>query len=189
MQKKYSSKKSLVFLGIAAWLVLVLSACGTAGAPQDDGQNQDLGEAPNVDDAETPSTDDGARGEGSANQGADGEQGTPMENEAFRVTQPRANDIIGMSLKVEGEARVFEGNFHYTLEDGHNILAEGAGQADKGAPEWGPFTLEIQLQEAPTSPHGMLILYEESAKDGTPVNELLVPLTFDEKIVKPVGAE
>ncbi len=189
MQKKYFSKKLLVFLGVVAWLALVLSACGTAGAPQDSGQNQDLGETPNVSDADTPSTNDGARGEGAPNQGQDGEQGAPMENEAFRVTQPRANDIIGMSVKVEGEARVFEGNFYYTLEDGHSILAEGVGQAEKGAPEWGPFTLEIQLQEAPTSPHGMLILYEESAKDKTPVNELLVPLTFDEKIVKPVGAE
>lgn len=189
MQKKWFYRKCLVTMGVVAWLILVLSACGTAGAPQDAGQGQAPAEAPNTGDTESTSSDDAAKREDQTGQVKEGDQNNPLENEAFRVTQPQASDVIGMSLKVAGEARVYEGNFHYTIEDGHNILAEGTGKTEKGAPEWSPFELQIQLEQPPSSPHGMLILYEKSAKDGTPVNQLNVPLTFDEKIVKPMSAQ
>ena len=177
---RWGSVQHVLILGLAVVLMGMLAGCGSAGEAQDDGQQP----AQNPPTAETPAEnplppENDARGAPQA-EPADPE---PLENEAFRVRQPEANAVVGMTLKLEGESRTFEGNFHYTLEDGHNILAEGVVQTSAGAPEWASFSADIQLQEAPTSPHGVLILYEPSAKDGQPTHELVIPLTFDEAIV------
>lgn len=62
-----------------------------------------------------------------------------MENEAFRVYTPEAAEELGNVFVVEGEARVFEGVFSWSLEDGHHILAMGVAHVEAGAPEWGKF--------------------------------------------------
>jgi len=102
------------------------------------------------------------------------------ENEAFRIFEPEPNVVVDKTLKVRGEARVFEAVLSYSLEDGHEILAEGHVQASKGAPEWGSFEIDITLKQMPTSPSGMLTIYEGSAKDGSPIHQLHIPLKFKE---------
>ncbi|MBD3920618.1 hypothetical protein H8B09_17775 [Paenibacillus sp. PR3] len=110
------------------------------------------------------------------------------ENEAFRIYAPEENAIVGTTFKVSGEARVFEAAFSYSFEDGHNVLAEGHVTADQGAPEWGKFEFEVNFKN-PTSPYGILIIYESSAKDGSPVHQLEIPVKFKDGIVKPVSGE
>lgn len=99
------------------------------------------------------------------------------QNDAFIVTSPYQNQTVEDTFVVEGKARVFEATFQYRLEDGHNILAEGTVMANMGAPEWGNFKFEITHKKA-TSPNGVLIIYEASAKDGAPIHELMIPVTF-----------
>jgi hypothetical protein len=64
----------------------------------------------------------------------------------------------------------------WVVEDGHVELKEGFVTADAGGPEWGAFdfTLEVEKQR----PHSTLtlVLFESSAKDGSRVGELAVPL-------------
>lgn len=108
------------------------------------------------------------------------------ENNAFRVSYP-SPWIVGADFSFSGLARVFEGQFHWEVEDGHNILAQGIAMTDRGAPEWGRFHLEIGLEQPPTSPHGMLILYERSPKDGSRINELFIPLEFEKELVIPIS--
>ncbi|MFB9328920.1 Gmad2 immunoglobulin-like domain-containing protein [Paenibacillus aurantiacus] len=119
---------------------------------------------------EEPKADDGTSG-----------QTYVAENEAFRILSPEQGAEVGRTFKVKGQARVFEAAFSYTLEDGHEVLAEGHVQASQGAPEWGDFEFEVQMKEpiSPTSPTGTLILYEESAKDGSPIHQLIVTVEFD----------
>lgn len=119
--------------------------------------------------------------------GSTAEGGQPKivsSNEAFRVYEPAPDAVVGKSFTVKGDARVFEAAFSYSLEDGHNVLAEGHVTAGKGAPEWGAFAFTVTLTEMPTSPTGVLTIYESSAKDGSPVHELHIAYTFEKSLLK-----
>lgn len=108
-----------------------------------------------------------------------------MENEAFRIFEPASNAEVGTTFTVKGQARVFEGVLSYSFEDGHKVLAEGNVNAAAGAPEWADFAFTVTF-EKPTNPVGALILFEKSAKDGSPTHQLMLPLRFSPSIVKPV---
>ena len=100
-----------------------------------------------------------------------------MQNDAFRVFAPAKSETVGSSFTVEGKARVFEAAFMWELEDGHNILAQGQGMAAEGAPEWSDFTVRVSYDpNQVTNPHLNLILYVNSAKDGSREHELIYPL-------------
>ena len=101
--------------------------------------------------------------------------GNPTQNVAFRnvsVTGSQGNYVV------TGEARIFEATLQYEVEDGHNVLLAGFETASAGAPAWGTFTIDIDIPEVDLPENGTLtlILFEASAKDGTPVNQLYVPL-------------
>lgn len=106
-----------------------------------------------------------------------------MENEVFRLYSPQADEELGPTFTVEGEARVFEAAFSWVLEDGHNLLAEGHEMTDAGAPEWGKFRFDVNFEYA-TQPHMMLILYVSSAKDGSMEHQLIIPLKVPESLIK-----
>ncbi|MEC3883562.1 BsuPI-related putative proteinase inhibitor [Halobacillus sp. HZG1] len=83
------------------------------------------------------------------------------------------------SYVVNGEARVFEGSFLYSVEDGHNVQIEPtAFQVDEGAPSWSAFELKIDIPEEDLPMFGTLTLtlFEESAQDGSPTNVNYIPL-------------
>lgn len=72
-------------------------------------------------------------------------------------------------LRVTGEAAVFEATFAYALTDDDGlILAEGHAMTAEGN-TWAPFdfTIEYVVDEPQL---GALILWVDSAKDGSPVN-------------------
>lgn len=80
---------------------------------------------------------------------------------------------------VSGEARVFEGDFLYRVEDGHNeLISETTVQVDAGAPNWSQFELAISIPESelPASGAITLMIYDRNAKDNEPVNVNYVPL-------------
>lgn len=101
-----------------------------------------------------------------------------LENEAFRIFEPAENAVVGNEFTVRGEAKVFEGTVAYEFEDGHNILDEGFVTASAGAPEWGAFEFTVSFDEV-FFETGTVILYEESAKDGSRVNQLYIPVTVE----------
>lgn len=108
---------------------------------------------------------------------------TPVaENDAFRIFAPISGTEASPGFVVEGEARVFEAAFSWTLEDGHNVLAEGHEMAEAGAPEWGHFTFEVDYEKA-SQPNMMLILYVQSAKDGSSEHQLIIPLKAPEEYI------
>ncbi|PKR78323.1 hypothetical protein CEY16_00765 [Halalkalibacillus sediminis] len=79
---------------------------------------------------------------------------------------------------VTGEARVFEGVFHYTVEDGHYVLVEEQMVQTDGAPDWGPFELDVEISEENLPEFGVLtmIMYWYDAKDGEPSDHLFITL-------------
>ncbi|WP_219834515.1 Gmad2 immunoglobulin-like domain-containing protein [Paenibacillus sp. R14(2021)] len=158
---------------------------GTAVTPQPEPANPPGGNTSGNGTAPAPThptdTDTGSKPEPAPE---DGKPAVVAGNDAFRVYGPAPGSVIGKSFTVRGQARVFEAAFSYNLEDGHNILAEGHPKASIGAPEWGDFEFTVKLSEMPTSPTGVLTIYEASAKDGSPLHELHIPYTFDKAILK-----
>lgn len=75
------------------------------------------------------------------------------------------------------KAQVFEGVFQYALYNGENVVKEGNYQTE-GAPAWGEFeiTFDKGLVSTNTS---KLELFVYSAKDGSKINTLEIPLVLD----------
>ncbi|MBE3590756.1 MAG: protease complex subunit PrcB family protein [Firmicutes bacterium] len=92
------------------------------------------------------------------------------------VTSPRPGDALAGTLKLRGRARAFEGVVQLALEDGHRVLLRKTLQGE-GAPAWmsldGDFTYD-----APSNEHGMLMVYVDSARDGSKQDVVMVPVRF-----------
>jgi hypothetical protein len=102
-----------------------------------------------------------------------------FENKAFRQIK-----VVGENgnYVITGEARVFEAVFHYAVTEGHSYYIEEWMTVDEGGPSWSPFTIEISIAEDDLPVNGTITLelFEESAKDGSRINRLNVPLeTFN----------
>jgi hypothetical protein len=80
------------------------------------------------------------------------------------------------AFRIKGEAQIFEANFSWIIEDGHNELKKGNQMTDAGAPEWGKFDFDIDVEKKKENSTLHLILFEVSAKDGSRQYELPVPL-------------
>jgi hypothetical protein len=92
-------------------------------------------------------------------------------NQVFKdvvVAESEENFIIS------GKAQVFEGVFHYTLFDGEKVLLENNYQTD-GAPAWGVFEITFE-KDMVTTNDTELELFVFSAKDGSKVNTLKIPI-------------
>jgi hypothetical protein len=98
-----------------------------------------------------------------------------LQNVAFRIYEPAPDTEVKDRIVVRGLARVYEATILYEFEDGHYILDEGFTTASNGAPEWGEFEIIIELDDA-ADYSGRVILFEESAKDGSRINELKIPV-------------
>lgn len=94
------------------------------------------------------------------------------------VNTPVANQTINSPLTIRGNALVFEATVSYRLKDTNgNILAQGFTMADSGAPDRGDF--EAVLHFSPSSSgEGQLEVFEVSAKDGSDVNMVIIPVKW-----------
>ena len=97
-----------------------------------------------------------------------------FSNEHFR--QVTVEKVDGNKFHIKGQAQVWEANISWVVEDGHNELKSGFTTTDTGAPEWGNFDFTIDVEKKKEYSTLSLILFEESAKDGSRTNELLIPL-------------
>jgi hypothetical protein len=98
-----------------------------------------------------------------------------LQNVAFKIYEPAPDTEVKDRIIVRGLARVYEGTVLYEFEDGHYILDEGFTTATEGAPGWGEFEIIIELDDV-ANYSGRVILFEESAKDGSRLNELKIPV-------------
>jgi hypothetical protein len=93
--------------------------------------------------------------------------------------------------QVTGQARVWEAAYSFRIKAGNKVLVEGHGTASIGAPEWGNFKEIIKVSKK-KGKKLTLELFEISAKDGTEINKLTIPLdcikgkTFHNKTFKNV---
>lgn len=99
---------------------------------------------------------------------------TSYSNAAFKDVS--AEKIAENSFRVKGKGRIFEANFGWVLEDGHEELKKGYQMTDAGAPEWGNFDFKIAAKKKRENSTLTLILFESSAEDGRRLHELPIAL-------------
>lgn len=169
-------KKLLLFFIL---LIFLLGACSMNNNDSENDIQDDPEETEeNQTDTETDEDTDDPVEENNEQDAEENQDEVVLENEAFRIFEPAPESIVGNEFTVRGEARVFEGTVMYEFEDGHNILDEGFVTASEGAPGWGEFEIIISFDEVANN-NGMVILYEESAKDGSRTNELIIPVIVE----------
>ncbi len=97
---------------------------------------------------------------------------------AIWVTAPVSGQKVSGAFTLKGNARVFEAMVSYRLKDtGGKVLAQGSVMATGGAPGRGDFSKLITF--APTSSGGGLLeVFEESMKDGSDINKIIIPLSW-----------
>ena len=77
---------------------------------------------------------------------------------------------------IRGQGQIFEANFSWIVEDGHEELKQGFQMTDAGAPEWGKFEFVINVPKKRENSTLTLILFESSPKDGSRQYELSITL-------------
>jgi len=94
------------------------------------------------------------------------------------VTSPVKDQVISSPLKISGNARVFEATVSFRLKDAAgNVLAQGFATAAEGAPGRGDFEGELAFKPD-GSGQGQLEVFEESMKDGSDLNKVIIPVEW-----------
>ncbi|MBZ9572400.1 GerMN domain-containing protein [Patescibacteria group bacterium] len=103
----------------------------------------------------------------------------PEEISNIIVFNPKEGDEVGLPLKIEGKARVFEGTVNLRLREKEGgILVEDIVTAQ--SPEigqFGPFKKELTYP-LPKTREGILEVFQISAKDGSEIDKVIIPLKF-----------
>lgn len=94
------------------------------------------------------------------------------------VEQPAANGPVSDGeLRIQGLADVFEAQFQVQLVDaGGNVVIDETVHASAGSGTWGEFDTKLPF----TTSHfgaGKLIVFAVSAKDGSRIDEVVIPVT------------
>lgn len=101
---------------------------------------------------------------------------TPTELPAIVIDAPKAGARVTSPLRVTGSSNVFEATSIARIVDaGGTELAKQVVTATSGTGTRGTFDASITFQVDVEQP-GKLIMFEPSAKDGTPQNVVEVPL-------------
>jgi hypothetical protein len=78
-------------------------------------------------------------------------------------------------LRARGTANTFEATFQYDLRAGGKVLKTHFVTATSGTGTRGTFAVDIPFA---ASGQGMLVVYELSAKDGSRIHEVAIPLVL-----------
>jgi hypothetical protein len=93
------------------------------------------------------------------------------------VTSPAPNEEIGLPVLIKGEARVFEAAFSYRIKnkDG-SVLVESNGMTGESG-VFSPFEVRVTYPK-PKMNEGSIEVFEYSAKDGSEINKVTIPVRF-----------
>jgi hypothetical protein len=109
---------------------------------------------------------------------------TTQTNEPnIKVFSPRANDKVGTTFTVKGQARVFENQFRIRVANSATkevLFDKGVMSDAQDAGQFGNFSQDIDLSSANLRSGDTLLLevFDNSAKDGSEIDKVSVPLKF-----------
>jgi germination protein M len=98
---------------------------------------------------------------------------------AIFVESPGVGAVLPDPFTMRGTARVFEGSFTAQLvDDSGRRIVRAQVQASTGAPERGVFAKTIAYSTSAQT--GVLVVYETSMEDGSRLNVVKIPVTFED---------
>jgi nucleoid-associated protein YgaU len=101
------------------------------------------------------------------------------------VRQPKIYDIVDDPVAVCGVGTGFEGTFAARVRDGQGHQLGQVTIHAGGTGIWGNFHVTIPLSTPPSTPQGILDVYEASAQDGRDTNKVSVIVTFGRALIDP----
>ena len=96
----------------------------------------------------------------------------------IEVRQPAPHDIVHNPVHVSGLSTAFEGTVVLRLRDAHGDLVAEHFFTGGANGEYAVFAEDIAAAHVPATREGVLEVFEESARDGSPVNLVAVPIVF-----------
>jgi nucleoid-associated protein YgaU len=101
------------------------------------------------------------------------------------VRQPRPFDLVDDPVAVSGVGTGFEGVFAARVRDGNGTQLAQVTINAGGTGVWANYHATLALGGIPTTPQGTLEVFESSAKDGSDINKVVVPITFGAALINP----
>lgn len=103
----------------------------------------------------------------------------PQRSENIIVTIPQRNSEVGIPLIVQGEARTFENvvNVRVVQQDGRVLVEDFTTANAPDIGQFGPFEFHLTYPE-PTQNNGVLEVFQYSAKDGSEIDKVTIPVQF-----------
>lgn len=101
------------------------------------------------------------------------------------VRQPEPFDVVDNSVAVCGIGTAFEGRFTARLRDADGEQLQQVFIEAGGTGIWGNFQVELGLPAIPSTAQGTVEVFESSARDGTEVNKVVVPVVFGRVLIEP----
>jgi nucleoid-associated protein YgaU len=101
------------------------------------------------------------------------------------VRHPRPYDLVDDPVAVCGVGTGFEGTFAARLRDGAGAELARVSIHAGGTGIWGNFHVTLPLGGVPSTPRGTLEVFELSARDGSEINKVAVPVVFGRALVDP----
>ena len=101
------------------------------------------------------------------------------------VRQPVAFDLVDDPVRVAGVGTGFEGVFAARVRDGNGTQLVQVTINAGGTGVWANYTASLNIGLVPSTPQGTLEVFESSAKDGSDINKVIVPITFGRALIDP----
>jgi nucleoid-associated protein YgaU len=101
------------------------------------------------------------------------------------VRQPRPYDLVDDPVAVCGVGTGFEGTFAARLRDANGAELVQITVNAGGTGTWANYHVTLDPGGVPPTPQGTLEVFEFSAKDGSEVNKVVVPITFGRALLDP----
>jgi hypothetical protein len=109
-----------------------------------------------------------------------GEEALTMTN---AIQQPQPYDLVGNPLMFGGTGNGFEATLNWRVHDGHDERT-GFFNAGGGTGEHGQFQLSVDVAGAAFQLDRLFVeVFEESARDGSEINKVIVPVIYGPAIV------
>jgi nucleoid-associated protein YgaU len=100
-----------------------------------------------------------------------------------KIQQPKPYDLVGNPVLIGGIGNGFEATLQYRIQEGHDEVT-GHFNVGGGTGEHGQFQLSIDVSDAAFALDRLFVeIFEESARDGSEINKVIVPVIYGPRIV------